>query len=58
VVADASVALGVLFGELAADHAAKAATSEVTLFAVKVAGVPALYVEEALWMCRAALEQR
>jgi DNA/RNA-binding domain of Phe-tRNA-synthetase-like protein len=57
VVADASAALGVLFGELAADHAAKARTTEVTLFAIKVAGVPSLYVEEALWICRAALEQ-
>ena len=30
----------------------------MTLFAIQVAGVPALYVEEALWMCRAALEQQ
>jgi DNA/RNA-binding domain of Phe-tRNA-synthetase-like protein len=57
VVADASAALAMLFGELAADHAAKAGTTEVMLFAIKVAGVPSLYVEEALWMCRAALEQ-
>jgi DNA/RNA-binding domain of Phe-tRNA-synthetase-like protein len=57
VVADASAALAMLFGELAADHAAKAGTTEVMLFATKVAGVPSLYVEEALWMCRAALEQ-
>jgi DNA/RNA-binding domain of Phe-tRNA-synthetase-like protein len=57
VVADASAALGVLFGELAVDHVAKAGTSEVTLFAVKVDGVPSLYVEEALWICRASLEQ-
>ena len=28
----------------------------MTLFAIQVAGVPSLYVEEALWMCRAALE--
>ena len=57
VVADASAALAVLFGGLAADHEAKAGTAEVTLFAIKVAGVPSLYVEEALWTCRAALEQ-
>ena len=57
VVADASAALGVLFGELAVDHAAKAGTAEVMLFAIQVAGVPSLYVEEALWICRAALEQ-
>jgi len=57
VVADASTALGVLFGELAVDHAARAHTTEVALFAIQVAGVPSLYVEEALWMCRAGLEQ-
>ena len=57
VVADASAALAILFGELAADHEAKAGAAEVTLFAIKVAGVPSLYVEEALWMCRAALER-
>jgi DNA/RNA-binding domain of Phe-tRNA-synthetase-like protein len=57
VVADASAALAVLFGELAKGHEAKASTTEVTLFAIQVAGVPSLYVEEALWMCRAALEQ-
>jgi hypothetical protein len=57
VVADASAALAVLFGELAYGHEAKAGTADVTLFAIQVAGVPALYVEEALWICRSALEQ-
>jgi DNA/RNA-binding domain of Phe-tRNA-synthetase-like protein len=57
VVADASAALAVLFGEPAKDHEAKAGTTWVTLFAIKVAGVPSLYLEEALWICRAALEQ-
>jgi DNA/RNA-binding domain of Phe-tRNA-synthetase-like protein len=57
VVADSSAALAVLFGELAPGHEAKANTSRLTLFAIQVAGVPSLYVEEALWMCRAALEQ-
>ncbi len=57
VVADASAPLAILFGELAAEHAAKASTAEVTLFAIRVAGVPSLYVEEALWMCRAAIER-
>ncbi|MGH2877666.1 MAG: hypothetical protein ACRDK7_14720 [Solirubrobacteraceae bacterium] len=57
VVADASSALAVLFGELACGHEAKASTAEVTLFAIQVAGVPALYVEQALWTCCAALEQ-
>jgi DNA/RNA-binding domain of Phe-tRNA-synthetase-like protein len=57
VVADASAALAVLFGDVASEHAAKAGTTEVMLFAIQVAGVPGLYVEEALWMCRSALEQ-
>jgi DNA/RNA-binding domain of Phe-tRNA-synthetase-like protein len=56
VVADASTPLAVLFGELAPSHAPGAATRSVVLFAVQVAGVPALYAEEALWNCRAALE--
>jgi DNA/RNA-binding domain of Phe-tRNA-synthetase-like protein len=56
VVADASTALAVLFGELAPGHEPAAGTRRLELFAVQVAGVPALYVEEALWTCRTALE--
>jgi len=56
VVADASTALASLFGELAPGHRAKADTSRLTLFAIQVAGVPSLYVEQALWTCRMALE--
>jgi DNA/RNA-binding domain of Phe-tRNA-synthetase-like protein len=56
VVADASTPLAVLFGELAPGHAPVAATRRLMLFAVQVAGVPELYVEEALWNCRSALE--
>ena len=51
VVADASAPLAVLFGELAPGHAPRARTRRLTLFAVQVAGVPALYAEEALWIC-------
>jgi DNA/RNA-binding domain of Phe-tRNA-synthetase-like protein len=58
VVADASAALATLFGELAPGHAPHASTRRVTLFAVQVAGVPTLYVEESLWICASALEQR
>jgi DNA/RNA-binding domain of Phe-tRNA-synthetase-like protein len=57
VIADGSAALGVLFGELAGEHTAKAQTRRLTLFAIQVAGVPTLYAEEALWNCRAALER-
>ncbi len=57
VVADASAALAVLFGDLAHGHAPRARTARLALFAVQVAGVPDLYAEEALWTCAAALEQ-
>jgi DNA/RNA-binding domain of Phe-tRNA-synthetase-like protein len=55
VVADADTPLAILFGDLASGHAPTAATRRLTLFAVQVAGVPSLHVEEALWTCRTAL---
>ncbi len=58
VVADASSAVAVLFGELAPSHRPKARTPRLAVFAVQVAGVPTLYVEESLWACRLALEQQ
>jgi len=57
VVADASAALAVLFGELAPGHEPHARTRRLTLFAVQVAGVPTLYAEESLWTCRTVLER-
>jgi DNA/RNA-binding domain of Phe-tRNA-synthetase-like protein len=57
VIADSANALAVLFGESAEHHRAGSATRRLTLFAVQVAGVPTLYVEEALWSCRSALEE-
>jgi hypothetical protein len=57
VIADASAPLAILFGELAPGHKPKGGTGRLALFAVQVAGVPELYVEEALWTCRSALEQ-
>jgi DNA/RNA-binding domain of Phe-tRNA-synthetase-like protein len=57
VVADESAALAVLFGELAPGHAPCAHTRRVSLFALQVPGVPSLFVDEALWSARAALEQ-
>jgi DNA/RNA-binding domain of Phe-tRNA-synthetase-like protein len=56
VVADAAMPLAVLFGELAPAHASRPHTRRLALFAVQVAGVPELYVEEALWSCRASLQ--
>ncbi len=58
VVADASAVLAPLFGELAPGHQASADTRRLTLFSIQVAGVPSLYVEEALWSARTALEHR
>ncbi len=57
VVADASAALAVLFEAPVAAHQPRPQTRRLTLFAVQVAGVPSLYVEESLWSARAALEQ-
>jgi DNA/RNA-binding domain of Phe-tRNA-synthetase-like protein len=57
VVADASTAVAVLFGELAPAHTPGQRTRRLTTFAVQVAGVPTLYVEESLWAARLALER-
>jgi DNA/RNA-binding domain of Phe-tRNA-synthetase-like protein len=57
VVADAGSALAVLFGDIGPGHRPKGRVERLTLFAVRVAGVPGLYAEEALWSARAALEQ-
>ena len=56
VVADEAAPLAVLFGERAPEHVPGSRTDVLLLFAVQVAGVPAIYAEEALWSCRAALE--
>jgi DNA/RNA-binding domain of Phe-tRNA-synthetase-like protein len=56
VVADASVALAPLFGDLAPDHAVQSRTRCLALFALQVPGVPALHVEESLWSCTSTVE--
>jgi DNA/RNA-binding domain of Phe-tRNA-synthetase-like protein len=55
VVADAAGALAVLFGPVAAGHVANAKSTNMVLFTIQVSGVPALQIEEALWMCTSAL---
>ncbi len=55
VVADPARIHGLLFGELAPGHAATARTKRIALFSVGVEGVPAIHVEEALWVCAEAL---
>jgi DNA/RNA-binding domain of Phe-tRNA-synthetase-like protein len=56
VVADARGPVALLFGRVAQSHVPASATRRMRLFAVRVAGVPAIHVEEALWMCADALE--
>lgn len=56
VIADASSALALLFGDPAAAYRVREDSHALTLFAVQVAGVSALHVEEALWSCVSTLE--
>ena len=55
VVADAAGPVAVLFGDLAREREVTARTTRLRLFAVGVAGVPAIHVEEALWACAEAV---
>lgn len=51
VVADAHCVHALLFGDIAAGHGVGSRTRRVALFTVGVDGVPAIHLEEALWMC-------
>jgi DNA/RNA-binding domain of Phe-tRNA-synthetase-like protein len=51
VVADARSVHGILFGDLAPGHQMGSRTSRLALFSVGVDGVPAIHVEEAIWLC-------
>jgi len=53
VIADQTGAVAVLFGEIAAGLCVTKRTVRMRLFAVQVAGVPSIHVEEALWRCGA-----
>jgi DNA/RNA-binding domain of Phe-tRNA-synthetase-like protein len=55
VVSDASCVQALLFGAIAPDHTPSARTDTVVLFAVGVDGVPAIHIEEAIWVCVEAL---
>jgi DNA/RNA-binding domain of Phe-tRNA-synthetase-like protein len=55
VVADADVVHATLFGEPVPEHAPRAHTRRILLYAVGVDGVPAIHLEEALWMAADAL---
>jgi len=56
VIADAVRVHGTLFGEPEPGHAPGRGRRRVVLFAVGVEGVPAIHLEEALWMAREVLE--
>jgi DNA/RNA-binding domain of Phe-tRNA-synthetase-like protein len=58
VVADAASVHAILFGEVAPGHAPTPDTRRVTLFAVRVEGVPQIHIEEALWICVEVLRTR
>jgi DNA/RNA-binding domain of Phe-tRNA-synthetase-like protein len=56
VVADARRVHALLFGEIAPGHGVTTRTKRIALFAVGVEGVPAIHIEEALWVCVEALQ--
>lgn len=51
VVADGRSIHALLFGDPVPAHAVGSRTERVTLFSVGVDGVPAIHIEEALWIC-------
>lgn len=58
VVADAQRVHALLFGPVAPGHEPDARAERIALFSVGVEGVPAIHVEEALWICGDVLAQR
>jgi DNA/RNA-binding domain of Phe-tRNA-synthetase-like protein len=56
VVADAHCVHAVLFDDPAPGHGVGADTDRIVLYSVGVDGVPAIHVEEALWVCVEALD--
>jgi DNA/RNA-binding domain of Phe-tRNA-synthetase-like protein len=55
VLADDERALGLIFGELAADVEVSKGTRQVAVIALQVQGVPDISIEEAIWICTSAL---
>jgi DNA/RNA-binding domain of Phe-tRNA-synthetase-like protein len=55
VVADARRIHAMLFGQVTPGHGVGPRTRRVAVFSVGVEGVPAIHVEEALWVCAEAL---
>lgn len=50
-VADADAVHSLLFEDVAPAHAVRSGTRRIALYAVGVEGVPAIHVEESLWLC-------
>jgi DNA/RNA-binding domain of Phe-tRNA-synthetase-like protein len=55
VVADARWVHALLFGDLAPGHEVNSRTRRIALFTVGVEGVPAIHLDEALWVCVEAI---
>lgn len=55
VVVDGKGPVAVLFGAIAPGHGVTPKTKRMTLFALQVAGVPEIFVEEAFWECTSIL---
>jgi DNA/RNA-binding domain of Phe-tRNA-synthetase-like protein len=51
VVADARCVHALLFGDVALGHGPGSGTTRLVLFSLGVEGVPAVHLEEALWVC-------
>jgi DNA/RNA-binding domain of Phe-tRNA-synthetase-like protein len=58
VVADAQCVHAVLFGDIAPGHEVGSRTERIALFAIGVAGVPAIHIEEALWLSAEVMRSR
>jgi DNA/RNA-binding domain of Phe-tRNA-synthetase-like protein len=56
VVADSEHIHALLFGEIARGHEVTRRTSRIMLFTIGVEGVPAIHLEEALWVAVEAIE--
>lgn len=54
-VADGNTVHALLFGDIAPGHEVSRTTKRAVLFSVGVDGVPAIHVEEALWLCAEVL---
>jgi DNA/RNA-binding domain of Phe-tRNA-synthetase-like protein len=51
VIADARCVHALLFGDVAAGHEPSSRSARTVLFSIGVDGVPAIHLEEALWVC-------